>query len=612
MEARYIGQVNKMYRRRNHPLLIIGLLLGVGISGLIGILVVRASTIPEQNFDVLFAQGGSTTSPTVTLTTIPLPSSTTVGSPFAASSTPSPNSPKNLYAFIQAPGGVVKQPYVLLTAFGSTSRSNSIVINGYVNSEEFVCTAFPCLLYLKSSSRFVFRAYSDTGQSSDEVIASVSVIPSQDGYLVYIDSVNQFTNFSDSCSAIWRIGDLENAKWDNFVQFPFQLNTKKTYHTLATQLILNGVVDTSDCPYGGLSTGLNWPTACGLEKASSEIIEWQNQYDDHIWLASKDRGIPPKILKTLLGFESQFWPGNSRFYLDEFGLGQVNQLGMDILLRNDYQFYQQACSKIFPDCSRAYLAWGADQQKLIRGAAVSLVDATCPNCPYGVDLDKARMSVDVVSELLKANCRQVGAILGTKIADATYEDLWRFTLATYHGGVSCFYDAFDTVKGKDLPVTWENLGKELTCRGGRDYVEGFMDNLNSFDYYLYQPADAISSAAMPTIVPTRTPIPTPTVYVSSARVIVNVYLDRNRNGMPDAGEAIDAMTVNVNTSDNRKLTQRTQNGIAIFDLSGYTPGLRVDVNLPGLYRSESFTLPERGDISVVFKFDMPALPTNLP
>jgi hypothetical protein len=82
--------------------------------------------------------------------------------------------------------------------------------------------------------------------------------------------------------------------------------------------------------------------------------------------------------------------------------------------------------------------------------------------------------------------------------------------------------------------------------------------------------------------------------------------------MPDPGEEIDAMTVEVNTSDNKQLTQRTENGFAMFDMSGYTPGVRVEVSLPGLYRSESFTLPEQGDLSVVFKFDMPALPTNLP
>jgi hypothetical protein len=603
-----------MRKQRRQSLFIIGILLGIGIPGLIGILVVQASAIGSTVNSPFAFQSGSTPTSTLTLTTVPLPSSTSTGLPLTSSPIPSVETifSEQLYAFIQAPTGYVKQPYVLLTAFGSVSPASSIVINGFINSDEFVCTQFPCVIYLKSSSRFIFRAYAKNGQASDEVIASVSVNQSQNGYLVNIDSVNQYASFTDSCSTIWGVGELENAQWDNFVQFPFLLNTKKTYHRLAAQLIMNGIVDTSDCPFGGLSSGLEWPTACGLEKANNAMIEWQNKFDDQIWLASKNQGIPPKILKTLLGIESQFWPGNSRFYVDEYGLGQVNQLGMDILLRSDPQFYQQACLSIFTDCSRAYLSWGAEDQRKIRGAAVSLMDATCPTCANGVDLDKAKQSVGIISRLLKANCQQVDSILGPEISDVNYADMWRFTLATYHGGVSCFGRAFLKVQDKGLDTTWENLSKELTCSGAEKYVNGFMDELNSFDYYLYQPSDLVTIAAMPTFVPTRTPIPTPTVYVSSARIIVQVYLDRNRNGAPDIGEEIDAMTVDVNTSDNKKLSQRTQNGVAIFDMSGYTPGVRVDVSLPGLYRNESFTLPEQGDVSVIFKFDMPVLPTNLP
>jgi hypothetical protein len=41
------------------------------------------------------------------------------------------------------------------------------------------------------------------------------------------------------------------------------INTTKTLHTLTTELILKGIVDTQDCPAGGLNLSLNWPTACG-------------------------------------------------------------------------------------------------------------------------------------------------------------------------------------------------------------------------------------------------------------------------------------------------------------------------------------------------------------
>jgi hypothetical protein len=233
----------------------------------------------------------------------------------------------------------------------------------------------------------------------------VSVNSDSQGYLVTIDSVSQFTSFVDSCSIAWNVRDEENARWDSFVQFPYQLNTQKTLHTLVRNLILNGIVDTSSCEYGGLSIGLDWPTGCGLETASSTMIEWQNQFDDYIWLASKNQGIPPKVLKTLFEVESQFWPGNSRFYLDEFGLGQINQLGVDVLLRNDPSIYQRVCPTVLADCAIPYVSLEPSQQALIRGAVVQSVDATCPTCEYGLDLDKAKDSVSIAS-LLRLTARR--------------------------------------------------------------------------------------------------------------------------------------------------------------------------------------------------------------
>jgi hypothetical protein len=486
----------------------------------------------------------------------------------------------------------------------------------------------------------VFRAYADTGETSDEVIASVSVVQVENGFLVSIDAVSQFTQFTDSCAAIWHVRDEENASWDNFVQFPFQLNTAKTLHTLTAKLIVNGVVDASDCPAGGLSPGLDWPTGCGLEKARSAMIAWQNQFDDYIWLASRDHGIPPKLLKNLIDYESQFWPGNSRFFLDEFGLAQINQLGVDVLLRRDPIYYQRVCSTVLStlDCLRPYASLEPPQQRLIRGAVVSSMDATCSKsstCPYGVDLDKAKQSIDLIASLLQANCQQMNDIRKQAIepdpdADAatatavvatiaaggsagtTYEDLWRFTLLTYHSGSNCFRQAYVDLRKSGGDVNWDTLEEHLACKGGQPYVNGFMDNLFAFDSYLYQPSDALSGMAVPTIVPTRTPFPTPTVYVSTARIIVKVYVDRNANGTPEEGEWIDAMTVQFTVSNTQVITQRTQNGVAIFDMSGYTPNSGIDVSLPGLYRSQTFLLPEQGDVEVVFKFDQPVLPTTLP
>ena len=616
------------------------LLLAIGLPGFIGILVVQAKVNPYQPDALksnLQAANTSTWTPAFTETSPALPSLTSTSLPILNLTAPPIASSLSLHAFIRAPNGPVARPYVILTAFASIPRTGSVFIRGFIDGTEFLCPDTPCVVYLQpGTTRFVFRSYSDIGETSEEVIASVRVSQVENGYLVVVESVSQFTVFTNSCSLIWGVDDEEAATWDDFVQFPYQINTRKTLHYLATQLLITGIVDASDCPAGGLSIGLEWPTACGLERAGSRMIEWQNQYDDYIWLVSRDDGIPPKILKTLIEVESQFWPGNQRFYLDEYGLGQVSQLGMDVLLRRDPALYLKFCSLVLSNCITPYASLEPTQQAMIRGAVLSSMDATCPTCANGLDLSKAKESVLLVGKLLEANCQQVEAILSEVItpdpdADAatataavatlaaggdtggtTYEDLWRFTLSSYHNGSSCLRDAIQTVRRAKLPVTWENVSQELTCRGGADYVDGFMGNLFSFDLYLYEPSDADISITQATFVSTQTPVPTPTVFISSAQVRVQVFMDRNANNTPEEGEWIDAMTVLLTTSANDQITQRTQNGIAIFDMSGLTPGIRVTVSLPGLYRSESFELPEQGEVTVTFMFEQPPLPTVLP
>jgi hypothetical protein len=637
-------QVGVMRARKRHSFLAILLILGLGIPGSIGIFVVQAKAFVDQSGLQNAIQGAGTFTPTSTSTLTSTP-------PFAAEAgsglpTPAGALSSNLYAYIQAPRGVLSRPYVILKAFSTSPQSESISIRGFINSQEFVCSNGSCVMYLEDSSRFVFRAYSDSGAVGEEVIASVTVTRVQNGYQVSINTVSQFATFTNSCSNTWGITDNNSVTWDDFVQFPYEINTKKTLHTLATQLMLNGIVDASDCPAGGLSLSLNWPTACGLEKSTPKMIEWQNQYDEYIWLASKNYGIPPKVLKTLIEIESQFWPGNQRFYMDEIGLGQMNQLGVDVLLRRDPAFYQRVCPGVLSDCSHPYVSLDPAQQAMIRGAVVSLADATCPTCDYGLDLNKAKESVALIAMVLKANCEQVDYILSLAVpvdedADAAtataaaatstaaaatstaegaylfpenteYEDMWRFTFAAYHSGLNCFQQAVISTRKAKLPVTWENVRNELKCKSGRDYADGFIGNLESFDLYRYDITDADVVIPVSTIVPTRTPQPTPTLYISTAKVKVQVFMDRNANKSPDAGEWIDAMSVLLTTSSNEQITQRTQNGITVFDMTGYPPGVGINVSLPGLYRDQSFVLPEQGEVSVTFMFEQPALPTSLP
>jgi hypothetical protein len=628
-----------MQAKKRHSMLAVILMLGIGIPGSIGIFAVQAKAGEIQTGLSAALQAVFTSTPTWTLTTQPDQSLT--GTPGASSSvltTPTSNPASRVYAYVQPPTGVQEKPYVILKAFTATPTSESIsMIGGVVNSKQFVCQGDTCVLYLDGSSNLIFRAYTNTGATSEDVIAAINVDTTPAGSTVTITSINQFTTFTNVCSNTWGAYDEVNATWDDFVQFPYELNTKKTLHTLATQLMLNGIVDASDCPAGGLSLSLDWPTACGLEKATPKMIEWQNQYDDYIWLASKDYGIPPKILKTLFEIESQFWPGNSRFYVDEFGLGQLNQLGVDVLLRRDPALYQQVCPSVLSNCTSPYVSLPPVEQAMIRGALTSLTDASCPTCDYGLDIAKAKESVSLFARLMKANCEQVDTILALAIkpdpdADAatataavatvqaggsttltSYEDYWRFTFASYHSGLSCLQEAVTATKKEKLDVTWENVSDKLKCKGGADYVDGFMETLLAFDSYTYETTiQDIAAVPVSTIAPTVTVMPSATTAISTAQVKVQVFMDRNGNGQPEEGEWIDAMSVLLTTSSNQEIRQRTVNGITIFDMTGYPPGLGITVSLPGLYRSESLTLPEQGEVLVTFMFEQPVLPTSLP
>jgi hypothetical protein len=628
-----------MQPNRRHSLHRFIFALGLALPGFLGILVAQAKILGGQSGIIeaaLQTAGPASATAAPIQATVTAPFQTSNSSPQLGLPTSAGSPSSSLYAFIEAPKGPVPQPFVILSAFSSRSEAVTVAIRGFVNSDEFFCPQSPCAVDLQTSARIVFAAYADSGESGATVIASVSVTQSDNGYLVTVDSVNQFSLFNNACSNAWGVFDTAGVTWDDFVQFPYKLHTRKTLHTLATQLLVNGVAEAKDCPSGGLSVGLNWPTACGLERASSAMISWQNQYDNFIWLASKDQGIPPKILKTLIEIETQFWPGNARFYLDEFGLGQVNQLGLDVLLRHDPDLYQRVCPGLLSDCTRPYLSLAPEQQAMIRGAAVRLMDASCATCKNGFDLNKARESIPLIAMLFKANCQQVDAILnvvvqpdadvdaatataaaatlaaGDTTATTGYEDLWRFTFLSYHSGLNCLQEAVIATKKAKFPLTWKNVEERLKCKGGADYVNGFMNNLLAFDLYLLDSTDTSVVMAAPTIIATRTPLPTPTVYVSSAKVRVQVYIDRNGNNSPDVGEWIDGMTVLLETSTNQQITQRTQNGITVFDMSGYTPGIGINVSLPGLYRNEGFELPQQGVVPVTFKFEQPQLPTTIP
>ena len=255
-------------------------------------------------------------------------------------------------AFITAPVGVVPQPYVILTSYGATEEDPVKEIQGKLGLVDFSCPGAKCLLSVEFDNTLAIRAITQAGLASQEVRATVRVNRLEDGFEVSVESLNPAVLFTDYCAGVWEQSGVQSPNWGVFPQSPTELATNKEFHYLASQLIANGVVDASDCPGGGLSqTG---PNSCGLDRAAEAMLVWQNQYDYNIWLAGRDQEIPPILLKTLIERESQFWPMSQRFFLDEYGLTQVNELGTDVALRWDIDLYLNICSQTLFDCPGSY------------------------------------------------------------------------------------------------------------------------------------------------------------------------------------------------------------------------------------------------------------------
>jgi hypothetical protein len=254
------------------------------------------------------------------------------------------------------------------------------------------------------------------------------------------------------------------------------LNSNIPYTYLAANLILQGVVDASECPDGGLDAG-GGANTCGLEKARPAVKEWQNQFDELITTTAQDTGVPAQLLKNLFARESQFWPGI--FTTGDVGLGQLTESGADTTFLWNRSFYAQFCPLVLPgkECGSGYLHLDNDKQELLRRALISSVNASCKDCPLGLDLSQADFSVGVFAHTLLANCEQTGRLVRNISGEApgkvaSYEDLWKFTLVNYNAGPGCLGDALQSTSDQGQELTWENVAPFLppACIGAINYT----------------------------------------------------------------------------------------------------------------------------------------------
>jgi hypothetical protein len=249
------------------------------------------------------------------------------------------------------------------------------------------------------------------------------------------------------------------------------------YYYLAAMLIQNQVVSAQDCPGNGLQSPFVANT-CGVERARPALTQWQNMYNEDILLAARNAGIPPRLLKRLFAVESQFWPGIYNSY--ESGFGQLNPSGADTLLLYNPPFFERLCISVMPSnrCAMGYASLLEEERQILRGALVRQVNATCTDCPAGINSTVAKNSIPIFAELLRANCAQVAQILfnvykRSPAQVSNYIDLWKLTLVNYHAGPGCTIKAVQRIKDSGEVLSWESIKTRLNsneCNKAESYI----------------------------------------------------------------------------------------------------------------------------------------------
>ena len=245
-----------------------------------------------------------------------------------------------------------------------------------------------------------------------------------------------------------------------------ELYTEEPLFYLAGQLIANELVDASFCPAGGLM-GNGYANACGIAAAMDKVITFQNLVNEPILQAFKDVGTPPVVLKQLIRFESQFWPGSP----DEihFGYGHMTNIG----IRNALKWN--------PDLNRKVCTSGSDcyASSMIAADILDSLVATCPTCPNGVDMKIAYSSVDVLAEALLGYCYQTAMLVFNATGwhsslAVDYATIWKLTLMNYNAGPECTYNTIlSTFEFTQGPMRWSDISANVSgqrCFRGLAYA----------------------------------------------------------------------------------------------------------------------------------------------
>jgi len=381
-------------------------------------------------------------------------------------------------------------PTLVITGQEPLPDESIIRVEGTYDGKPFDCDGtdickFEIPATIEAGVKVEFWSFSSYGDSSLVYNAQVRVQKMDEG------DPDQLYWYADVLSSQWQ-GPAVATCSDSWNVFPpvggppewlttptqsEELSSDIPYTYLAANLILQGVVDASACVDGGLLPDGS-VNQCGLELSRPAVIEWQNQFDELILSTAEETAVPARLLKNLFARESQFWPGIYQG-ADDVGLGQLTEDGADTTLFWNNSFYEQFCPLVLSgdSCGQGYVHLTEEERVELRRALVRSVNATCEDCPLGIDLAQADFSIGVFAHTMIANCEQAGQVVTNYTNQipgdiASYENLWKFALVNYNAGGGCLAEAITHALGENLELTWDNVSPFLTgaCSGAIDYV----------------------------------------------------------------------------------------------------------------------------------------------
>lgn len=381
------------------------------------------------------------------------------------------------------------EPVLVLTGIEPLEGYSITGIEGLYGGQSFNCGAV-CRLRLPVTGEDLFTlqfwVYSSYGDSSEAFEAQVRVAmtdqgnPDQPTYWFVDVLSSQWAGVPvATCVEAWGVLPPVGGppEWLSTPTDSETLGTQISYNYLAANLIRSRVVDARPCADGGLLPD-GGASACGVEVAREAVNAWQNQFDEIILNTATETGVPAHLLKNLFAIESQFWPGNSK---SDIGLGQLTEQGADTALMWNPPFFKQFCPLVMDSerCGKGYLYMGEENRTYLRLALIDAVNATCENCPLGIDLERANFSIGVFARTLMANCEQASQVIwnyndrkSPAQLNISYDDMWKFTLINYNAGGGCLASAFEDAKDAKAPLTFEGISPYLepACQGAIEYV----------------------------------------------------------------------------------------------------------------------------------------------